>query len=185
MKRIGLLLMAALLAGCVAIEYEPVTLDSPPPEIGEQTGRCPEELMANQQCVAQIRANAWMSRTRIHAKEGEHYCVTVPPDQVWFDKGRRNTPPLGEKGSWIMRLSKKREPHPFFNLMIAVDPIDKKSETKVKARAVDKPNDFRFIAESRGEIVLYPNDAIGSASYPERWYRNNSGYIWVTIKRCS
>lgn len=171
------------LAGCVAIEYEPVTTDSPAPANAASIGPCPKKLEPGESCIAQIHANEWMSPTGIEVgRQGETYLVTVAPEQVWFDKGRRNTAPDGEKGSWIMRLPERRHDAPFFSLMIAVDPCGK-NEGKNDAKVVDKQNGFQFVSDAIGKLVLYPNDAKGPVSDPAYWYKNNSGYIWVTIQR--
>jgi hypothetical protein len=43
----------------------------------------------------------------------------------------------------------------------------------------------QYIPMRAGELVLYPNDAKAPANDSYYWYKNNSGWIWVTVKRCS
>lgn len=186
MSKIALSLMAISLAGCVAIKYEPVKVDSPAPVDAAEVGKCPPTLEVKKRCIARIQADQWTSWTGIKiAKEGERYWVTVLPDQVWFDKDRRNIPPFGEEGSGIMQLAERRHLKvPFFSLMVDVVPDDNEKLTvQNTAVVVAYPKKFPFTAKSLGKLVLYPNDVKGPVSAPAYWYENNSGHIWVTIER--
>ena len=186
MKQTFIAVLAVSLSGCFAIKYEAVPLDSYPPVNAAEVGRCPEQLKSDKTCVAQIYANRWASFTGIRVgSEGESYCVTVPHGQVWFDKDRRNTPPHGDEGSWLMKLAKRRyEVVPFFSLMIDVDRGGEDGDIQDTAVEVTDSNNFRFTSKAAGKLVLFPNDAMGSEGDPSYWYRNNSGHIWVTIQRC-
>ena len=186
MSKIALSLLAISLAGCVAIKYEPMKVDSHAPVDAAKVGKCPTTLEVGQRCIARIQADQWTSWTGIEiAKDGERYWITVLPDQVWFDKDRRKTPPYGEEGSWIMQLATRRHPTVlFFSLMVDVLPGNsEKLTTQGTAVVVTSPEKFPFTAKSPGNLVLYPNDAKGPASAPAYWYENNSGHIWVTIER--
>lgn len=176
--------LAVALAGCAAIAYEPVKVDSATPIDAARLGRCPSKLEPGKVCIAQIHANQWVSPTGVRICEpGERYRVTVPPDQVWFDEARRNTPPYGEEGSWIMKLPAKRHNAPFFSLMVDAVPTDLGKRVTDTAVVVTDAKRFLFTAKSVGDLVLYPNDAKGPASDPAHWYQNNAGYIWVIIER--
>jgi len=185
MKRFLILLLAFSLTSCFSIKYEPVTVDSYPPVNAAKIGKCQAQLQTEKICLAQIYADRWKSFTGIKVGAGESYCVTVPPDQVWFDKDRRNTAPYGEKGSLLMNLAQKRHKGiPFFSLMINVDRGNDGGDMDGSAVEVTDSKDFRFTSKVAGTLVLYPNDAIGPDTDPAYWYRNNGGRIWITIQRC-
>lgn len=170
------------LVGCVATSYKSVTVDSALPANAETLSRCPLSLEEGQSCMARVQADQWTSPTGIQVKgAGEIYRITVLPNQVWFDADRRNTPPHGEKGSWIMNLSKKRHDAGFFSLMVDVQP--EAASVGETAKPVTEFSDFEYTTTGKGKLVLYPNDAIGPPNDPQYYYRNNSGYIWVTIER--
>ncbi|WP_428506787.1 hypothetical protein [Roseateles sp.] len=165
------------------MDYTTATVDSAPPANAAQLSKCPAELKNGMSCTARVQADQWVSPTGIGTKViGEIYCVAVWPNQVWFDASRRNSPPDGEKGSWLMNLAKKRhEGAGFFSLMIDVQSAASTGET---AKEVGELSGGAFAAPGPGELVLYPNDAIGPVKEPAWYYKNNSGYVWVTIKRC-
>ena len=184
MKNYAPYLLMLSLSGCASISYEPVKLDSASPVDAANVHACPVTLDVNKVCIAKVQADRWTSPTGIEVKEaGEAYCLKVLPDQVWFDANRRHTPPYGEVGSWVMRLSERRHLDPFFSLMIDVEPEGALHNGKT-AKVVPDLNRFRFPSAHGGKLVLYPNDAKGPANDPAYWYKNNHGYIWVIIERC-
>ena len=171
------------LAGCAAIDYKTVHVDSASPPADEKLSKCPAMLAPGASCTARVQADQWSSPTGIRVKEkGESYCIAVLPNQVWFDASRRNTPPYGEKGNWLMNLTKKRHEAGFFSLMVDVQ--SKASVGETAKPVTDELPGARYTAQGAGELVLYPNDAIGPPNEPEYYYKNNSGYVWVTITRC-
>lgn len=183
MKKLVRLIGVLTLAGCAAIDYETVPVDSASPLSAETQGRCPATLAPGARCTARVQADQWSSPTGIQVKaKGESYCIAVLPNQVWFDASRRNIPPYGEKGSWLMNLAKKRHEAGFFSLMVDVQSHATVGET-AKPVTEELPG-ARYTAQGAGELVLYPNDAVGPSYDPEYFYRNNSGYIWVNITRC-
>lgn len=184
MKLLWAITLVLALTGCGTPRYSEVPVDSSSSHV-DASKRCPEALLLGQNCWARVEANKWVSLTGISVKEaGEIYCISVPPNQVWFDAGRRNTPPDGEKGSWIMNLATKRHPEVgFFALMVAVKSTD--NTTGQTARLVKEPLNFQYVAKELGELVFYPNDAANPVGDPAYYYKNNYGYIWVTITRCA
>jgi len=180
-KQLPSLITILTLAGCAAIDYKTVSVDSASPPDAEKLTRCPSTLNPSASCTARVQANQWTSPTGIQVKEGESYCIAVLPNQVWFDASRRNTPPYGEEGSWIMNLAKKRHEVGFFSLMVDVQSA---GATGTTAKPVADPQGARFTTQKAGELVLYPNDAVGPPQDPAYYYKNNSGYIWVTVMRC-
>ncbi|MCV2438711.1 hypothetical protein [Paucibacter sp. DJ2R-2] len=186
MKVLLVVSAAVILGGCAAIQYEVMTVDSAPPAAAAQTARCSMNSPAEKPCLALTYADQWTSSTGIVVKDvGEKFCISVLPHQVWFDADRRNTPPYGEKGSWMMNLAKRRhENEGFFALMVDVRSSDDFAPSNT-AKAVKVPENFEYVAESTGKLVLYPNDALGPESDPTYYYRkNNSGFVWVSISRC-
>lgn len=188
------LTLALSLSGCALFpSYKPVTLDSASPIPGD-VKRCGQQLSGK--CIALVRADQWTSKTGVMVKANEAYCVRVLPDQVWFDADRRNTAPRGERGSWIMNRHIKRHPESdFFSLMIntqlnAVAPgaPGAAGALPVIAMGMDlgasRPG-APYVTPVDGELVLYPNDAMGPAGAQTHWYKNNSGQIWVEISRCT
>lgn len=171
------------LAGCAAIDYNTVPVESASPPNAEQMSKCPAILAPGKSCTARVLANQWASPIGVQSMDqDESYCFAVLPNQVWYDASRRNTPPYGEKGSWIMNLVKKRhEATGFFSLMVDVQSQSATGET---ARPIADLRDGPYTTKGPGPLVLYPNDAIGTPNDREYYYKNNSGYIWVTITRC-
>lgn len=128
-----------------------------------------------------VQASLWTSPTGIKVKRGKNYCIQVPPNQLWFDKTRRNTPPFGETGNWLMQLSIKRDRNSgFFSLI--VNTRNDNDGALSKGQAVEGKPLYR--PDGEGELVFYPNDAEGSISDPAYFYGNNSGQIWVNVRLC-
>ena len=181
-----LLVGVCFFAGCTAINYKSLPVDSASPTGAEKyTKKCPAKLANKEECVARINADQWATPTGIQVSEAnEAYCIELLPNQVWFDAERRNTPPLGEEGSWIMKRFEKRHPESgYFSLMVAVQPDPLAFKTN-GAEAVAGLTKSRYTAIFTGALVLYPNDAIGPSGNDDYFYKNNSGYVWVKINRC-
>jgi hypothetical protein len=184
-----LLLVTLALAGCFSIRYSPVPVDSPLPTT--TIPRCAGTLLPGAACIAPVIAAHWQTPTGLQVALGQTYCVRVPPGQVWFDKGRRNIPPHGERGSSLMRLFDGLKRHPdsaWFSLVAAVVPADLAERSYVGPEATLAHQDLSRRPQLRishsGALVLYPNDAIGPAEDPTWYQRNNRGQIWVTLQRC-
>ena len=176
-------LAALCLAGCTAIDFQTVVVDSASPVGGADQLACPPTLADAQSCVTRVDARRWTSPTGVLMAADQAYCLTVLPDQVWFDADRRHTPPQGEQGSWLMRLPTRRHDAPFFSLVANL--VDRQGAVLAgAAQVVDAAQNFRFQATAQGELVLYPNDALGPDVAPDFWYRNNAGAIWVRIAHC-
>jgi len=181
----ALLLLAAGLAGCASLAYTPVPVDSAAP--ADSGVPCAAGLQPGQRCTALVRAAQWQTPTGLQVglgeSEAEAYCVQVPPGQVWFDQDRRNTPPHGEQGSWLMQLGSGLKRHhgiAWFSLVAAVQPAGaakKPDHQDISRDPVVRPR-------QAGALVLYPNDAVGQPDDPTWFYRNNRGQIWVTLQRC-
>lgn len=183
MKKLGLTVLLLSITGCASISYKPVMLDSSEPSELVNLRPCSTKGDTNK-CKALVQADKWVSPTGIAVHVGDTYCIDVPPDQWWFDADRRNAPPHGEKGNWIMRLSQKRNADAgFFALIVNVQSEDGTVEEKA-GQLVSSPRAYRYTSKSAGKLVLYPNDAKGPPSNPAHWYKNNSGQIWVTVARC-
>ena len=185
LQPVACLLASLLLAGCVGVSYEGMPVDSATPEHAYR-GRCQGILAAHAACSARIPANRWSTPTGLRvARAGERYCVTVHPNQVWFDATRRRVPPWGERGSDLMRLASLRHPEAgYFALMIDV-PTVQGFDASPTARAVETPEGAIYVAPAAGDLVLYPNDALGPKGAPDWYYTsNNHGFIWVLIRRC-
>ena len=188
------LTLALSLSGCALFpSYKPVTLDSASPIPGD-VKRCGQHSTGK--CIALVQADQWTSKTGLKVKANEAYCVRVLPDQVWFDADRQSTAPRGERGSWLMNRYIKRHPESdFFSLMIntqsdAVAPGAPGASGALPAMAIgmdlgaSRP-DAAYVTPVDGELVLYPNDAVGPPGAETHWYKNNSGQIWVEISRCT
>lgn len=174
------LLLAAGLTACASLSYTAVPVDSAPPT---DLAPCPARLEAGQRCTAVVLAAQWRSETGVQVRPGEAYCLRVPPDQVWFDQTRRNTPPHGERGNWLMQLFNGLKRHPdiaWFSLVAAVhtpDPAGAATHQDLSRMPLVQ-------VSQAGALVLYPNDAVGQSEDPTWFYRNNVGQIWVTVQRC-
>lgn len=184
-KSIASLLALVFLLGCVGVSYKEIPIDSAPPNHAYRD-RCQGSLAKGQTCLARIPANQWSTATGLRVGgPGERYCLSVPPNQVWFDATRRRTPPWGEQGSFIMRLAPLRHPNAgYFALMVDVPTVPGFAVSPT-ARAVETPEGARYLTPAAGSLVLYPNDALGPTNAPDWYYTsNNHGFIWVSIRRC-
>ena len=181
LRSIGAIAVTFLLIGCASISYEPVQLDSSHLAL-TMIEECSEQKLSDSKgCVVLVQASLWASSTGIKVKSGNNYCIQVPPNQLWFDATRRNRPPFGEEGSWLMQLSTKRHPeNGFFSLI--VNTRNKADEALSKPQAVEVNPLYKPGGE--GELVFYPNDAEASVFDPAYFYRNNSGQIWVNVRQC-
>jgi hypothetical protein len=188
--RVFLVLVCLQIIGCASIKYEPVLVDSAVPTLGGKPLSaqlpCPDSLDAGMSCTAVVRAENWFSDTGLRVRAGESYCIRTPKGQVWFDAGRRNSPPIGDSGSSSMNLFKplKRHGFPWFTLMAGVVDFhgNKMQTSEVLKSSVLRQfkrmdGDGKLEIAEAGALVMYPNDARG----PEYFYANNSGQIWVQI----
>lgn len=193
----AVLVVAATLTGCAAVRYEPTSYDSPKPVGAGVPGCLSAGALAapGDECLALVRADQWWSDTGVTVKKQAAYRLTVPPHQVWFDKGRVNVPPNGECGNGIMTLFehyKRQEGGLWFSLIAAVvEPgsgLDRREYQRVDIGAASKKECKEcdsvviFVAQEDGALSLYPNDAKGPASHPTFFYENNSGQIWVRVR---
>lgn len=190
------LVVAAALAGCAAVRHEPISHDSPKPVLPGMPGCLSTGALAapGDECLALVRADQWWSDTGVSVKKGAAYRLTVPPHQVWFDKGIVNQPPRGDPGSRLMNLFaryKRNEEGLWFSLIAAVvEPgsgLDRQEHQSVDIGAAIKKEyaacgSVIFLVKENGALSLYPNDAKGPASHPAFFYENNSGQIWVRVR---
>ncbi|MES2685294.1 MAG: hypothetical protein V4706_00650 [Pseudomonadota bacterium] len=187
-----LVAVSAALSGCAAIRYEPTSYDSPKPPLKDMPG-CLSKGAPNpgDECLALVRADQWWSVTGVKVQKDAAYRLTIPPHQVWFDKGRTNTPPYGEVGNSAMKLFDryKRQEGLWFSLIAAVvEPgsnLDRKELQSVDiGSAANKDcKSVIFIASEKGDLTLYPNDARGPDGHSTYFYENNSGQIWVQVRQ--
>lgn len=187
------LLVAATLTGCAAVRYEPTSYDSPKPVLKDVPGCLPAGSLApGGECLALVRADQWWSDTGVSVKKGVTYRLTVPPHQVWFDKGIVNKPPHGDPGNRLMNLFARYKRHEgglWFSLIAAVvEPgsgLDRREYQSVDIGAASHKDcdSVIFVAQEDGALSLYPNDARGPATHPAFFYENNSGQIWVRVRR--
>ena len=187
------LVFAATLSGCAAVRYEPTSYDSPKPIGAGVPGCLSKDALAapGDECLALVRADQWWSDTGVTVKKRAAYRLTVPPHQVWFDKGIVNKPPYGDPGSRLMNLFESYKRHEgglWFSLIAAVvEPgsgLDRREYQSVDIGAASKKecDSVIFVAQEDGALSLYPNDAKGPASHPTFFYENNSGQIWVRVR---
>ena len=158
-----------------------------PAPAADADGPCPMRLAPGQSCTAQVEAAQWQSPTGLQVAPGELYCVQVPPGQVWHDLGRRNTPPHGEPGNWLMRLFSGLKRHAgsdWFSLMAAVVPQAGADGPPAPPGAQDLGRQPLLRIGQAGALVLYPNDAVGPPWAPRWFYDNNTGRIRVGVQRC-
>jgi hypothetical protein len=198
---------ALALAACAEIKYEHVPYDNPPPwgtaAPGPSCRTIGGQLASGAVCVALVRARDWYADTGLTVHPGEAYCVQVPPGQQWFDASSINSPPRGEEGSALVNLfaSLKRYPKAgWFSLIVAVvDPSPANSERRPVSAVLDSDRQVEaasleelrrcgadgnlFRPAAQGRMVFYANDAAVEGPDPEKFYRNNSGQIWVSIVR--
>lgn len=187
------LVIAATLTGCAAVRYEPTSYDSPRPVEAGVPGCLSAGALAapGDECLALVRADQWWSDTGVSVKKRAAYRLTVPPHQVWFDKGIVNKPPHGDPGNRLMNLFaryKRHEEGLWFSLIAAVvehgSGLDRREYQSVDIGAASKKecDSVIFVAKEDGALSLYPNDAKGPASHPTFFYENNSGQIWVRVR---
>lgn len=181
LRSIGAIAVTFLLFGCASISYEPVKLDSSPLAL-TMIEECSEQKLSDSKgCVVLVQASLWASSTGINVKSDKNYCIQVPRNQLWFDATRRNTPPFGETGNWLMQQATMRHPeNGFFSLI--VNTRNETDDALSKGQAVEVEPLYR--PDREGELVFYPNDAEGSVFDPAFFYRNNSGQIWVNVRQC-
>lgn len=173
----SLLALAAGLVGCASVTYDPVLADSPRPATSAPA--CNGQLGLGATCIARVQADQLFTSSTLQVEPGQAYEVKVAPYQVWYDAGRRNVPPHGEHGSGLMNLFQRLRRHdaPWFTLMgVVTDPRVKQS----LGCSQDLSGDGVVHVRHSGVLALYPNDAL-----PRMFYANNSGQIWVFIKRVS
>jgi len=192
----AVLVVAATLTGCAAVRYEPTSYDSPKPVEAGVPGCLSAGALAapGDECLALVRADQWWSDTGVTVKKQAAYRLTVPPHQVWFDKGIVNKPPYGDPGSRLMNLFESYKRHEgglWFSLIAAVvergPGLDRREYQSVDIGAAIKKeceecDSVIFVAKEDGALSLYPNDAKGPASHPTFFYENNSGQIWVRVR---
>lgn len=174
-----LLAVVTTIAGCASVIYKQVKTDSPRPQTNIPA--CNGSLEVSQRCLARVQADQLYTSTGLNVKTRQTYKVEVPPEQVWYDAERRNVPPKGEPGSFMMNLFKNLKRHrnaDWFTLMSAVTnpctPCMKHSMGDIH----DLSTTSVIQVQQDGVLVMYPNDAL-----PRRFYDNNSGQIWVFIER--
>ena len=192
----AVLVVTATLTGCAAVRYEPTSYDSPKPVEAGVPGCLSAGALAapGDECLALVRADQWWSDTGVTVKKQAAYRLTVPPHQVWFDKGIVNKPPYGDPGSRLMNLFESYKRHEgglWFSLIAAVvergPGLDRREYQSVDIGAAIKKeceecDSVIFVAKEDGALSLYPNDAKGPASHPTFFYENNSGQIWVRVR---
>lgn len=171
-------LATLMLKGCASVNYEPVRHDS---SLISRTCPLPSRADLGNCTVTLVKASQWESSTGIKVKAGERVCVQVPPGQVWFDWDRRNVPPHGEAGTWVMNLFTKRHPGAgFFSLIVNT----KKASDGTLSEGHSVESHPQYVSQHSGELVFYPNDALGGPNDPEFFYRNNAGQVWVIVRPC-
>ncbi len=133
-----------------------------------------KKLAVNTACTTIIKAAESENMIGLAIDAGEEYMITVPRIQsgmqTWYDASRCNTPPCGEKGSFLMNLFavlKKAKKSLWFSLIAEI-----KGENKPYDLCLDK----NITATKKGELILYANDARG-------FYWNNSGEVLVEVYR--
>jgi hypothetical protein len=179
----GCLVSILVLGGCARTGYAPVLQDSARPTTSAPN--CGKTLKLKESCLALVRASEWYSATGLVVSPGETYRMSVPENQLWFDKGRPNSPPQGEQGNWLMNRFERRHPESlWFALMAAV--VSKQDgqnlSTSVAIDSYDISTNREVKVASAGLLVMYPNDAAWLSREKEIFYHNNSGQIWVFIE---
>ena len=143
------------------------------------------KLEPGQSCFAQVIARQRISLTPLRVDPCERYEVTVPPAQVWDDKGRVSRPPHGEAGSVLMNLFKRykrvKDAQWFALIGTAVD-IQKK-EPSVSHFDQDLGVCPVLAITREGQLGFYPNDAVAPWGDGSAFYANNNGEIWVQVTR--
>lgn len=177
--------LAMILSSCVSISYKPINLDSPPLRSDALCKIDKPTLEKGESCMFLIRADQTLTRTSLKVEKDQTYRITVPKDQVWYDLSRRNEPPNGERGSWMMNLFKhwKRIPDSsWFALIAANVRSDKTSTEPYECQDVSADADLKF--EREGQLAFFPNDVIMPV-FGNHFYSNNSGQVWVQIEYCA
>lgn len=178
-----ILVLTLALAGCFRMGYSSLVQDSARPP--GSTPACGKSLKLKESCLALVRASEWYSPTGLSVSPGESYRISVPAGQVWFDKDRRNLPPYGEKGSWLMNLFSKRDHDSgWFALMAAIVPENQPLSTGTEPvnPGHDVERDQDIAVKFAGRLVMYPNDAVWRTGNKDAFYKNNVGQIWVRIE---
>jgi len=188
------LLLLIVLAGCAAIDYSPIKADSPAPVPPPAPGPHPVcaavppagtmRLAKGAACMFPIRADQPLTLTPLAIEPKESYRISVPRNQVWFDKERRNVPPHGEPGDWLMNLVApwKRLPgSQWFALIAANLGHDGTATEPYPMHDVSTNPVLKF--QHAGRLALFPNDAI--VPLLGNFYSNNSGQVWVQIEHCA
>lgn len=184
-----LTMLMALLAGCVSTNHSQAQSDSPPPPAGSPPVCVPAApavtptLPQGDSCIYLVRADQQLTRTPLAINPGETYRITLPRNQVWYDASRRNVPPDGEPGSWMMNLAKhwKRVPESqWFALIAANVSRNVNSIEQYESQDISKNHDLKF--KQPGQLAFFPNDAV--VPILGDFYTNNSGQVWVQIEHC-
>ncbi|MFH1870252.1 MAG: hypothetical protein ABIK82_23625 [Pseudomonadota bacterium] len=186
LRSLAFALAIGMLGGCAQITYDRVPMDAPRPSATESLSNCGGELPVSGRCLALVRASQWFSETGLQVATGERYRISVPAGQAWFDADRRNVPPKGEKGSWLMNRFahlKRQECSDWFSLIAVVR--DKSGEPIGTAFDVSGAHINGEIAiDAKGSLAMYPNDAESTNEVRDYFYQNNHGQAWVVITRC-
>ena len=187
MKVLFVITLMVVLTGCVSVKYSPIQVDSPVPAINVSicATNAPEDifvLMEGNSCMFPIRADQKLTLTPLAVREKETYYVTVLRNQVWYDASRRNVPPEGEQGSWIMKFAEKWKKHSqsLWFALIAAN-VNKSGSEQYATQDVSKSPTLKIMRP--GRLAFYPNDAI--VPILGNFYSNNRGQIWVRIERCA
>lgn len=184
---LALLIVSLALGGCASGKRDKrysVLPDDAPACMHEPGGKL-IKLAPGQSCHAHVIARERISLTPLRVDPCESYEVTVPPAQVWDDKGRVSQPPHGEDGSFLMNLFKRykrvQDARWFALIGTAVD-IGK---TASPAPHFDQDLGVCPVLTIRreGRLGFYPNDAVAPWGDGSAFYDNNNGEIWVRVTR--
>ena len=203
----------AVLTGCASTRYSPIEADSPAPLDGSLslckaaanplaegtatlTGAEPSTLAKGASCIFPVRADQKFTVTPLVINRDDTYRITVPRNQVWYDGSRRNVPPRGDPGSWLMNRFKHWKRHTcseWFALIAAnVRPVKSStSQHEFPQYEHHEPQEYKDVSDKEPEfkvtrpgwLAFYPNDAIMPLP-GDFFYSNNSGQVWVQIERC-
>jgi hypothetical protein len=173
------------LAGCASKSelYSVRPLDAP--VCMYKPGKALLTLDTGQSCYAHVIAKERISLTPVRVDACETYEISVPPGQVWDDKGRINRPPHGEDGSFLMNLFKRYkriQGAQWFALMGTAVDIEL-PKTSVPHFNQDLSVCPKLAIERPGQLGFYPNDAIAPWGDGNTFYDNNGGEIWVKVTR--
>lgn len=141
------------------------------------------KLDPGEHCFAHIVAAQRLSITPVQVVPGEHYQISVPPNQYWSDASQASTPPQGRNGNWIMNMVEdwKRVPKAkWFALIGTVHQNDVPADpVQLDQDISDNP---KLVITQAGRLAFYPNDAITPWG-ADTFYKNNHGEIWIQISR--